>query len=294
MNSARAITLFLWVLNCMAQTLPQPAGPYFEPLPDWQYKAGIVQRGIVIAPGDAIIPQIGNSGTPQDGGFYMIFQASNVSTTMATFQVEFFDSKGQSMNMPLPTSPDDLSGTPARGHDWRRAGPCSRRRLQRRCRNSRARTRGRALFDESQELISGAPPREFSLPSVSNPTFFSGRFGFRVEVPEGATKLSVRLRTQTVGANVKLYVNRGSDPVLSDGRIISDYSSTNASGDESIVVTPQSSPSLQGGTHFIAFALFTTGVEVTATIDAVVEVPRPSIPRPAGPYFEPLLDRNSL
>ena len=96
-----------------------------------------------------------------------------------------------------------------------------------------------------------------------------------MEVPEGATKLSVRLRTQTVGANVDLYVNHGSDPVLSDGRIISDYSSTNASGDESIVVTPQSSPSLQGGTHFIAFALFTTGVEVTATIDAVAEVPRP-------------------
>ena len=133
----------------------------------------------------------------------------------------------------------------------------------------------RAGFAESRELISGAPPREFSLPSVSNTTFFSGRFGFRVEVPEGATKLSVRLRTQTVGANVKLYVNRGSDPVLSDGRIISDYSSTNASGDESIVVTPQSSPSLQGGTHFIAFALFTTGVEVTATIDAVAQVPRP-------------------
>ena len=151
-----------------------------------------------------------------------------------------------------------------------------------------------ALFDESQELISGAPPREFSLPSVSNTTFFSGRFGFRVEVPEGATKLSVRLRTQTACADVDLYVNRGSDPVLSDGRIISDYSSTNASGDESIVVTPQSSPSLQGGTHFIAFALFTTGVEVTATIDAVVEVPRPSIPRPAGPYFEPLLDRNPI
>ena len=115
MNSAKVGMLFLLALSSMAQTLPRPAGPYFEPLPDWQYKAGIVQRGIVIAPGDAIIPQIGNSGTPQDGGFYMIFQASNVSTTMATFQVEFFDSKGQSMNMPLPTSPDDLSGTPARG-----------------------------------------------------------------------------------------------------------------------------------------------------------------------------------
>ena len=115
MNSAKVGMLFLLALSSMAQTLPRPAGLYFEPLPDWQYKAGIVQRGIVIAPGDAIIPQIGNSGTPQDGGFYMIFQASNVSTTMATFQVEFFDSKGQSMNMPLPTSPDDLTGTPARG-----------------------------------------------------------------------------------------------------------------------------------------------------------------------------------
>ena len=115
MNSTKVGMLFLLALSSMAQTLPPPAGPYFEPLPGWQYKAGIVPRGIVIAPGDAIIPQIGNSGTPQDGGFYMIFQASNVSTTMATFQVEFFDSKGQSMNMPLPTSPDDLSGTPARG-----------------------------------------------------------------------------------------------------------------------------------------------------------------------------------
>ena len=60
----------------MAQTLPRPAGPYFEPLPDWQYKAAIALRGIVIAPGDETIPQIANSGTPQEGGFFVIFQAS--------------------------------------------------------------------------------------------------------------------------------------------------------------------------------------------------------------------------
>ena len=105
--------LCLLTLNLMAQTVPRPAGPYFEPLLDWQ--SGISKRDIVIAPGDSIIPQIANSGTPQDGGFYMIFQASNVSTTMAMFQVDFFDSNGESMNMPLPTSPDDLTGTPARG-----------------------------------------------------------------------------------------------------------------------------------------------------------------------------------
>ena len=115
MNTTRAITLFLWALSSMAQTLPRPAGPYFEPLPDWQYKAGIATRGIVIAPGDTIIPQIANSGTPQDGGFFMIFQASNVSTTMAEFEVDFFDKNGESMNMPLPTSPDDLTGIPASG-----------------------------------------------------------------------------------------------------------------------------------------------------------------------------------
>ena len=31
----------------------------------------------------------------------MIFQASNVATTMATFQVDFFDANGEPMNMPL-------------------------------------------------------------------------------------------------------------------------------------------------------------------------------------------------
>ena len=130
-----------------------------------------------------------------------------------------------------------------------------------------------ALFKESRELISGAPPREFSLPSVSNPIFFARDRAFRVEVPLGATKLTVRLRTRTADADVDLYVNRGSEPVLSDGKIISDYSSTSPSGNESIVVTPQSAVPLQDGTHFIAFVLYTTGVEVTATIDVEVEAP---------------------
>ena len=115
MNFARAAALFLLALSCMAQTLPRPAGPYFEPIPDWQYKAAIEPRGIVIAPGDTIIPQIANSGTPQDGGFFMIFQASNVATTMATFKVDFFDANGESMSMPLAASRDDLTGTSASG-----------------------------------------------------------------------------------------------------------------------------------------------------------------------------------
>ena len=47
-----AVMLCLLTLNLMAQTVPRPAGPYFEPLLDWQYRAGISKRDIVIAPGD--------------------------------------------------------------------------------------------------------------------------------------------------------------------------------------------------------------------------------------------------
>ena len=75
MNFTRVAVLFLLALSSMAQAMPRPAGPYFEPIPDWQTKATLSPPGIVIAPGDEILPQIANSGTPETGGFFMIFQA---------------------------------------------------------------------------------------------------------------------------------------------------------------------------------------------------------------------------
>ena len=135
-----------------------------------------------------------------------------------------------------------------------------------------------ALFEESRQLISGVP-MEFSLPSVSNPTIFSGPFwGYRVEVPEGATELKVRVITTTAGTNVDLYVRRGEDPV-SGSRIVADYSSTGPGGNESILATPTASPPLQAGTYFVALLLWTTGVEVSGTLTADVEVPEVSPPR---------------
>ena len=108
MNSVRVVTLFFLALNSMAQILPRPTGLYFEPLLEGQ-------SGMLQGDSDKIIPQIANHGTPQDGGFFMIFQAINVSAATATFQVEFFDNNGEAMNMPLATSSDDLIGTPAHG-----------------------------------------------------------------------------------------------------------------------------------------------------------------------------------
>ena len=48
-----------------------------------------------------IIPQIANSGTPESGGFFTIFNAVNVTSGPATVTVEFFDSQGAPMSMPI-------------------------------------------------------------------------------------------------------------------------------------------------------------------------------------------------
>ena len=108
MNSVRVVTLFFLALHSMAQTLPRPTGSYFEPLLEGE-------SAMLPDDGDKIIPQIANHGTPQEGGFFMIFQAINVSAATATFQVEFFDNNGEAMNMPLATSSDDLIGASAHG-----------------------------------------------------------------------------------------------------------------------------------------------------------------------------------
>ena len=110
-----AAMLCLLTLNLMAQTLPRPAGPYFEPLREEnQFGTGVLKSTIFLRPGHWIIPQIAN-GETQNGGFFTTFQAVNVSTSTATFKVDFFDSDGRPMYLPLPTSPNDLTGAPARG-----------------------------------------------------------------------------------------------------------------------------------------------------------------------------------
>ena len=128
-----------------------------------------------------------------------------------------------------------------------------------------------AGFTLSRLLISGAAPREFSLPPVVRPTFFSGRYSFTVNIPEGATGLRVNLTTQTAGVDVDLHVNHGSEAALSDEGVVSEYSSTGPFGNESVYITRRTDPPLRAGTYFISFTLYTTGKRVEATISATVE-----------------------
>ena len=67
--------------------------------------------------GDKIIPRTANHRSPQDGGFFMIFQAVNVSAATATFPVEFFDNNGEAMKLPAAAVSDDLIGTTDHGQD---------------------------------------------------------------------------------------------------------------------------------------------------------------------------------
>ncbi len=121
------------------------------------------------------------------------------------------------------------------------------------------------------QLTSGASAT-FNLQAVTTGTFFSAASNmYSITVPQGATRLTVRLSTATAGADVDLYARFGTAPQLVGGRVSSDHSSTGDTGEETITVTASSSPALRAGTYFIALALFTSGTAVRGTVTATVE-----------------------
>lgn len=131
-------------------------------------------------------------------------------------------------------------------------------------------------------LLASGTPANFTVGPVEGPTLLGGSSVYRVEVPQGATRLEVRLRTSTPGADLDLFVRRGSAPALNGGRVTADYSAASDSGDETIVITPTSSPALQAGTYFISLALFTPGVEAQGTVTAIVTGGGTTTPPPSS------------
>ena len=120
------------------------------------------------------------------------------------------------------------------------------------------------------ELTSGVPGR-FTLPATASPALYSGTSGFRIQVPVGATSLTVRLNTTTPNADVDLYVRRGSDVDLGDGEILADFFAEGPTGNESLTITRTSSPPLEPGTYFIGLGNFARNTQVTGVVTATVE-----------------------
>ena len=90
----------------------------------------------------------------------------------------------------------------------------------------------------------------------------------QLEVPEDATRVTYTLESD---ADLGLFVRFGENPDLQDGRVVSDHSHRNRTGNERIVITPQSDPPLRAGTYFLALGVFTTGSVVEGTLTAEVE-----------------------
>ncbi len=139
-------------------------------------------------------------------------------------------------------------------------------------------------FPKAATPISPGQPTTFSLGPVDNPTLFSGDYSFRLLVPENATSVTVTLESSV---DVDLYVRYGEDTELQDGRVVSDYSSEGPTGNEEIVITPQSDRPLHAGTYFVSIVLFDTGVTAMCTLTVTVERDDAPLPPISGGPLTP-------
>ena len=122
---------------------------------------------------------------------------------------------------------------------------------------------------ESDRIISSEPVEWLFGPGSDRSRGYNG---YWVNVPTGATQLAIHLVTATQGTDVDLYANRGHRAGYA-----SQYLSTGPGGNESITITPESSPPLEPGPYFIAINVRTAGVRVKETLTAEVNVSEPAI-----------------
>ena len=126
-------------------------------------------------------------------------------------------------------------------------------------------------------LAPGVPVR-FDLPAVDRPTVFTGDYSYKIDVPQGATQLIVRLNSETASVDTDVYVRNGEDIAVTDNGVTADYSSTSRLANETIVIDASSTPPLRAGTYFISLGSYTTGARATGTVSASVERPSGSAP----------------
>ena len=123
-------------------------------------------------------------------------------------------------------------------------------------------------------LTSGTP-RTFILPPIADATFYSQASGFTIAVPQGASRLDIKLTSSTPGVDLDMYVRYGQDPALSGNSITADFASEGPAADESVTITPATTPPLRAGTYYIALGSFTKGIAISATITATVTTGTP-------------------
>lgn len=123
--------------------------------------------------------------------------------------------------------------------------------------------------------VSGIPivpasPQSFSFDSVMDPTFFSDDI-YRVDIGDNIARLTVDLETTTPDADMDLFVRYATPPELSNGSVLSTFSSESLTGREQIVVSAASSPPLRPGSYYIGLVLYTAGVATSGRVRVTLE-----------------------
>ena len=139
----------------------------------------------------------------------------------------------------------------------------------------------------SDRTLTPGQPADFRLGPVDAARLFSGDDSFRLEVSENASRVIFTLESVDPDVDVDLYVRFGEDNTVQNSRVVADYSSEGITGNERIVITPQSDPPLQAGTYFVSIALFDTGVVAEGTLMAEVELDGESPPPISGGPLTP-------
>lgn len=129
----------------------------------------------------------------------------------------------------------------------------------------------RAIFTPSTQIFSGVT-QPLELTSVTNPTLRLPHF---IHVPAGARRLEIRLETSTPNVNLDLHARFGQATTVVGPNIIDDHRSTGPGANETIVITPESTPPLREGTYFISIVQWTTGVAISGALTAGFDVPAP-------------------
>lgn len=122
----------------------------------------------------------------------------------------------------------------------------------------------------SGNALTSGVPRQFNVAPVSSATLLNGAQGFTIQVPRGATRLDIRLNADPATTDIDLYARLARDIGLNSGTVEADYDSSGPDGSELISITAQSNPPLKPGTYFIAFGVFTTNAQASATVTATV------------------------
>jgi hypothetical protein len=119
-------------------------------------------------------------------------------------------------------------------------------------------------------LLSSGQTVNLTIPGTDYGTLLRGNRGYRIEVPQGATRLEIRLNINNPLHDLDLYARYNQETVITGGFPMADHYSENLFGSESIVITPNSNPPLRTGVYFISIGVFRENVAIAASLQATV------------------------